>query len=104
MQNEEAFEAEARDEALSGSDPAALVIEDLIAQTPDPSDRQYFENQPSSEESPLLPGKSATAHETAVTDSASDDGGRAIHQPWLGAQGSEGFPWHKKPSVRIHFL
>ena len=25
---------------------------------------------------------------------------RAINEPWLGAQGSSGLPWYKKPSVR----
>ena len=96
MENEDAFAAEARDEAILSRRRGrrGSIIEILTARNPSPDDQ----NHDGDEGSPLLPGKSATA---ITTDAEEDQESyqRAINQPWLGAQGSEGLPWYKKPSV-----
>jgi hypothetical protein len=103
MENEDAFAAEARDKATlsrrRGREGSGLAIE--TARSSSPGRSPIRDSRSEDEESPLLPGKSARARTTAA-DEDEESYHRAINEPWLGAQGSEGLLWHKKPSVRSY--
>lgn len=105
MENEDAFAAEAQDEArLSrrrGRRGSSLEI--LTARSSSPGGSPTAYNQSADEGSPLLSGKSATAR-TTTAEEGEESYQRAINEPWLGAQGSEGLPWYKKPSVTTSCL
>jgi hypothetical protein len=100
MENEDAIAAEARDKAgLSGrrgqEDPR-LEIESSQSPTPDGSPIRNSRSE--DEELPLLGGKSVRRR-TTTAEEEQERYQRAINEPWRGAQGSEGLPWYKKPSV-----
>ena len=109
MENEDAFAAEAQDEAVLSSRRGHrnLALHQRPARSSSPNANLPEDNQSGGEGSPLLPPKSATIR-TASSDSlesfSSESYERAINQPWLGARGSEGLPWYKKPSVSDHSL
>lgn len=101
MENEDAFAAEAHDEARlsrrrgrTGGD-----LEITRARRSSSDESPIGERLSEDEESSLLPSKSARARTTAAVDEEHSSYQRAINEPWLGAQGSEGLPWYKKPSV-----
>jgi hypothetical protein len=100
MENEDAFAAEAQDKArLSrrrGREGPSLEIEP--ARSSSPGGSTIRDSRSEDEESPLLPSKSVRAR-TTTGEEDQESYQRAINEPWLGAQGSEGLPWYKKPSV-----
>ena len=100
MENEDAFAAEAQDEATlsrrRGQRGSNLEISTVP--TSNPAESPEGEYHSGDEASPLLPGKSASAR-TTNAEQDQESHRRAINEPWLGAQGSEGLPWYKKPSV-----
>jgi len=99
MQNEDAFAAEAQNEARLSRRRGQRGLDLEGSPTPNTSrgESPPEQNDSGGEASPLLPSKSATARTTTEDDQ--DSYQRAINQPWLGAQGSEGLPWYKKPSI-----
>lgn len=92
MENEDAFAAEAQDEAIRTRRGRRELY--INRQAEDQSDEDELHN----DGSPLLPSKSATAR-TISADGDSDSYQRAVHEPWLGAIGSEELPWWRKPHV-----
>ena len=100
MENEDTFASEAQDEAgLSrrrGRGGSTLEISTERSSSPGGSPAS--DNHSLDEGSPLLPGKSATAR-TMTAEEDEESYQKAINEPWLGAPGSEGLPWYKKPSV-----
>ena len=105
MENEDAFAAEAQDEASSSRRRGrrGSTLEIATARSPSPGENPIGDSRAEGEESPLLPGKSARARRTTLEEDQ-ERYQRAIDKPWLGAQGSEGLPWYKKPSVSSHGL
>ncbi len=105
MENEDAFAAEAQDEAvLSRRGHRGVALEHRSGLSSSPDADVLEDNQSEGEGSPLLAGKSATTRTASSDRSSSESYERAINQPWLGARGSEGLPWYKKPNVSNCFL
>lgn len=100
MENEDAFAAEAQDDAvLSRRRQRGLAVDTPSYDRQNPDLILRDNNEAQGESSPLLPDKSATSRAISSDRSSSESYARAINQPWLGARESDGLPWYKKPSV-----
>lgn len=94
MENEDAFAAEAQDQARversSSVEPGNGKGLRARTREADVSD---------DEEVPLM-SRRRTSRGERLGAHARKSYERAINQPWTGAQGSAGLPWYKQPSVR----